>query len=913
MNFNPKLSYAVAAILGTAAMGASTSAVQAAAAAADADEEGGIAEVTVTAQRRSESAQNVPITIQAIGTEQLKEMNIASFDDAVRFLPNVSFATNGPGQGNIFMRGLSPGSAGNQSQSSIASFPNVAIYLDDQSVQFPGRNLDILAVDMERIEILEGPQGTLFGGGAEAGAVRYITNKPKLNTTSGAAEASYSITAGGDPNSSANLAINLPLVQDHLAVRAVVYTDRRGGYIDNVPSTFTRANTDNGTFRFGVPAGAGGTCPNGLPAGAPSATAPNGVCVPLGLPVTNNLAVAKDNQNPVDYNGIRVSALYQINDDWSILLAQAYQNMEADGVFTQYPIGSDGQILGPDQVTSFTPAYDKDKFENTSWTVNGKVGPINAVYTGGYLVRTTQQTNDYTNYARGSYGDYYQCTGGTGTVATKNAAGVAQPVKCYTAATGWSDWTRNTHQTQELRFSTPDDWRIRGLVGAFYEDFKIFDDMNFNYKSIPSCTPANLAASQAGGDPCLANVGTAPGSTATHPGIRGDTTAFGEDLQRGYKQTAFFVSGDFDIIPKVLIATLGTRHYHYSEYETGSEYYSSTSCANKPNGGCTTLASLAGKNLDLYGLKKSYSGFKSRGNLTWHITPDMLLYYTYSQGYRPGGFNRESGTSAVAKGPDGIKQLFKPSGYAPDTLTNHEVGFKSEFFDHHLQANLSYYHMLWSDVQVPLFNPNALGNTTFVTNGASYKTDGVEVQLQARLTQGLSLMGSASYNNAKQSNNPCLIANNPASGTFGHCITQVVNPAGVLVPLLSVYGPVGGTPAFSPKLQFNLRGRYDWNMGDYKTFVMAGANHVGSMYNQIDNGTTGYTGNPFTTLLRYYQPGYTTYDASAGIAKDNWTVEFFGQNLSNSNASVFTSSAQFIKSEVPLRPRVAGIKVGFKF
>src|ERR1700760_3115488 len=178
MNFNPKLSYAIAAVLGGTAMSFSTSQVQAAGAAADEDT-GGIAEVTVTAQRRSESAQNVPITIQAIGTEQLKEMNIASFDDAVRFLPNVSFATNGPGQGNIFMRGLSPGSAGNQSQSSIASFPNVAIYLDDQSVQFPGRNLDVLAVDMERIEILEGPQGTLFGGGAQAGAVRFITNKPK--------------------------------------------------------------------------------------------------------------------------------------------------------------------------------------------------------------------------------------------------------------------------------------------------------------------------------------------------------------------------------------------------------------------------------------------------------------------------------------------------------------------------------------------------------------------------------------------------------------------------------------------------------------------------------------------------------------------------------------------------------------
>jgi outer membrane receptor protein involved in Fe transport len=221
--------------------------------------------------------------------------------------------------------------------------------------------------------------------------------------------------------------------------------------------------------------------------------------------------------------------------------------------------------------------------------------------------------------------------------------------------------------------------------------------------------------------------------------------------------------------------------------------------------------------------------------------------------------------------------------------------------------------MLWSDVQVPLFNPSALGNTTFVTNGASYKTNGVELQLVGRVTQGLTLQGSMSYNDAKQTNNPCLESNDPASATFGKCITQVKNPAGLLVPLLSVFGPVGGQPAFSPKIEYNLRGRYDWNFNEYKMFVGAGANHVGGMYNQLDNGTTGYTGYPFTTLLRYFQPGYTTYDASAGVAKDNWTCEFYGTNLSNSNASVFTSSAQFIKSEVPLRPRVMGIKIGFKF
>jgi iron complex outermembrane receptor protein len=166
MNSNPKLSYAIAAILSGSAAGFTHAAT-----ATDTEASDAIQEITVTAQRRSENIQNVPITIQALTAETLTQLNVQTFDDYVKYLPNVTSRTNGPGQGVIYMRGLSAGSiAGSQSTGSIGGFPNVAIYLDDQSGQLPGRNLDIYAADLERIEILEGPQGTLFGAGAEAGA-----------------------------------------------------------------------------------------------------------------------------------------------------------------------------------------------------------------------------------------------------------------------------------------------------------------------------------------------------------------------------------------------------------------------------------------------------------------------------------------------------------------------------------------------------------------------------------------------------------------------------------------------------------------------------------------------------------------------------------------------------------------------
>ena len=115
------------------------------------------------------------------------------------------------------------------------------MYLDEQSAQLPSRNLDIYAADLERIEILEGPQGTLFGAGAEAGVVRYITNKPKLNVTEAMVNAGYATTAHGDQSSNVDATINLPLIADKLAVRGVIYNETRGGYIDNIPATFARA------------------------------------------------------------------------------------------------------------------------------------------------------------------------------------------------------------------------------------------------------------------------------------------------------------------------------------------------------------------------------------------------------------------------------------------------------------------------------------------------------------------------------------------------------------------------------------------------------------------------------------------------------------------------------------------------
>src|ERR1700691_5548779 len=357
MHSNSKLSCAIAAILAGSAAG-----IAHATPASDTDSgSDAIQEITVTAQRRTENMQDVPITIQAMTGETLQQLNVTTLDDFIKYLPNVTQQSNGPGQSNLFMRGLSVGAGGSnggsQASGTQGQIPNVAVYLDDQSAAMPGRNLDVYAADLERIEVLEGPQGTLFGSGAEAGALRYITNKPKLDVTEGDVNAGYSYTAHGDPNSNVDAMINLPIVPGILAVRAVVYDDNRGGYINNVPATFVRAGTDEGFAKY------------------------NGGVVPTNSVAINNNNVVGNAINPVTYQGFRLSALYKINDDWNALLSQSYQDMNSQGVFYEMPYSSEGttftatgkaigsQPLPPLSVNLFHPSYDKDKFENTALTI----------------------------------------------------------------------------------------------------------------------------------------------------------------------------------------------------------------------------------------------------------------------------------------------------------------------------------------------------------------------------------------------------------------------------------------------------------------------------------------------------------------------------------------------------------------
>jgi len=852
-----------------------------------------LSEVIVTASRRDEHLRDVPITIEVLSSETLAKINATTFDDYVNYLPNVTAHGVGPNQNSIIMRGLGTTQQGVQGLGFSGPFPAVAVYLDEQSAQLPGRNLDIYTADLERIEVLEGPQGTLFGAGAEAGVLRYITNKPELNVIEGSVSAGAASTAHGAPSAALSAVINLPLIADTLAVRGVIYNERRGGYINNIPAIFARSNGDASV------AYAGGT-------------------VPANSVVLKNTGLVADNFNPVTYSGMRAEALYQINEDWSALIAQSYQRVEADGIFTEEAVNSLGQRQPELTAQLFNPSYNNDRFENTALTLNGHVGPLKVLYAGAYLVRNIEQVQDYTNYDRGSpYADYYQCI-----------PGPVPAARCFSPSATWHNQERNTHQSHELRLSTPDDWRLRAVGGLFYENYIIFDQTDFFYLTAtpyfnPIAPPTgywtvNGSPLRPGGQVvcgCADDAVLVAGApTLNNPNARPPGEAFFEDVTRGYKQKAVYTSVDFDVIPHTLTLSAGTRYSGTESREVGARVGSS---------GCSLIAYPDAPNpcrnrdlinFNVLGLDRTNAGFRSRASISWKPSEDALVYYAWSQGFRPGFFNRGFGTpgnspldspvdpsirtanQAVAVAHGGWQP---PLAVAPDTLTNNEIGWKISWLQEHLQWNGAIYQENWDHVQLDSADPTILGSSAI--NGGDYRVRGLESAVVARFDSGLTLDFGAAWNHSELVKEPTLywldgtaINFNALGGSNG----KLPNPAGAL----------GSSLAGAPSFRGEIRARYERSFDNYDAFLQLAAVHQSSSLSSTDALAIDLQGKSES----YPLPAFTTFDGAIGVGRGGWLLQMYGENLSDTRAELFANYRQFYQAITVNRPRTIGLRFSYR-
>lgn len=387
--------------------------------------------VTVTAQKRTENLQKVPVSIQVLGTEKLEELHVKSFDDYVKYLPSVSYQTAGPGFAKIYMRGVASGGDGNHS----GSLPSVGVYLDEQPVTTIQGPLDIHMYDIARVEALAGPQGTLYGASAEAGALRIITNKPDP----GGFAANYSLgtdtVAHGGIGYIGEGMINIPLSKSS-AIRLVGWHEHDAGYIDNKQGTRTFPSW-------------GGTVSNARD------------CTPTSLLTCTHRA--KNNYNDVDINGARAALKVDLNDDWSISPTFIGQQTIANGSFAYDP------AIGDLAVTHFYPEGTNDRWWQAALTVEGKIGNFDLTYSFAHLKRNQEEQSDYSDYSF-----WYDTLSGYGNYIYDNSGALINPSQHIEAR------DRYTKDSHELRIASPSDDRLRLVAGVFWQRQK--HDIQQRYK-----------------------------------------------------------------------------------------------------------------------------------------------------------------------------------------------------------------------------------------------------------------------------------------------------------------------------------------------------------------------------------------------------------------------------------------------
>lgn len=846
--------------------------------------QGGVGTIVVTAQKRSEDLQDVPISVQALDSEGLEQLNIATFEDYLEQLPTVSAGGGGPGQSTIYIRGLAS-TTPNLTTAGVAGLaPNVSLYLDEQPLGQPGRNLDVYAADLERIEVLSGPQGTLFGASSQAGVVRLITNKPDLSGFDASFSAGTSFTKGGETSYKAEAMINVP-VTDRLAVRGVVYLDDQGGYVDNVPGTRTAA--ESARFR---PAGT--VRDNGVPVSDQRAGFQSTADLSdVDFIAADNAGLVEEDFNDTQYSGFRATALYEFSPDWRLTVAHSRQSLESDGVFFSDP------ELGLDdlEIQRYEDDRLEDDFSNTSWTLEGRLAMLDIVYTGAYTDRETEQKVDYSDYLFvGQYLPYYICDGSVTYPGAADPSGACQAPNLFVGST-----TDTTVFTQEMRVSTPQEERFRVTAGGFYSDLELKERNDFNYVGSEQAAPFGGFAPNF----------PFPGVYSSDPGPFPAGVIFRNDVKRTDEQFGLFGEASFDLIPDLLTLTAGARYY---DIEVDFE---GTANGSFCNAGAAEDANAFGTNIsDLYdgdgqytfigscdaALRQTFSrgdtladiqaaglseaqaqqvlnaldapdaarteGVIFKGTATFTPTRDLLFYATYSEGFRPGLLNRPGG----AQGPGGFVVPFE---LETDEVKNYEIGWKMELVDGQVRFNGSAFYVDISNLQTTIFDPS-ITNLFFSDNAANAEIKGVEADFTVApySLPGLTVAGAVSILDTK--------------------ITEVLTPTDDVV--------VGSDLAYAPSFQGNARIRYEWDLSDtLGAYVQPQVTHSASKKTDI------------VQINALTLDSYTVVNFAAGITTDQWKFEIFGENLFDERAQISGDFYYDRARIVTNRPLTVGLRVSY--
>jgi outer membrane receptor protein involved in Fe transport len=727
--------------------------------------QGRIDEIIVTATKRETRLQDTAMSISALDNDTINKRGLVGMSDYLSALPGVTMQDRGSSQNNIIIRGIASAPQSEDSTVGVYFGESPLTGLGSNSSSDTSGSVDIKLVDIDRVEVLRGPQGTLYGSGSIGGTVRVIPVSPKLDQFESKIATRYSQTSEeGGTNTMVQGIVNVPLIEDKLAVRGVAYQFDNSGFINNIASSANNPNVST-------------------------------------LEALGGVAIDQDDIGSDEYDGFRITTIWQANDDLSITLGYTKQKIKQKGF----------------------PEVDMDLNEDFQQIRLG-TGPEGSNDKAGFMNNSIDISNMLIEYDLGwgeivsssSWIDYSWSTEIDLSMLTAPLYGVLGPV--------YDDFETNNDVTiGEIRLTSKLDGPLQFLAGVYYEN---------NDQKESSSRQWN-------------------GDSSLDPGF----FLFLLDGVATTKQQAVFGELSYDVTDRV-VATVGARFFDYEQY-----------AKNVSN------VFFANSNLDNSDRDHSY-----KVSLAWTPQKDTLIYAQWSEGYRIGKPFVKPNPQFCDIDNDGLIDglgVAAKEATDPDTSENFELGVKMSLANDRINLNATVYRINWEGMPVTIVAPCFFA---FVLNAGESNSEGIELETQLLVTENLTLALSASYGEAKLTED---------------------------IPLLSASTGFGGNGD-------NLPGSADYNLG------------IGLEYAFTISGFDAFFRSDYSYVDEYFHNfsetgqasgGYSRIDLKAGVAINNFEIDIFVNNLSNADEftwveSVFGGSGN---RAYRLRPRTVGLNLNYQF
>ncbi|MEM7359350.1 MAG: TonB-dependent receptor [Pseudomonadota bacterium] len=710
----------------------------------------------------------------------------------------------------------------------FADSATTSVYLDEQPITSSGFNPDPRLIDVARVEALAGPQGTLFGDASQCGTLRVITNKPDATQSSGWIELTGSSVTDGGSGIDVSAMANIPLIQDKLALRLVGFYADEPGWIDNVLSP-----SPGRTF--------------------------------------NNAAFVGDDVNSSVWQGARAMLRFNPNENWTIDAGVITQKYELDGFGDSslnqqfYADTSVFPTFGEREQARFSRDEWEDEWYQAALTIEGNLSFGNVVLTAAYFDRDSEYFADATGYLqsfqqRGDYfrsfntGNPYYDVGGIYDFGGDPLAGV-----------------RDTRKTKvdsfELRYSTPAEGRWSAIVGGFYSNRTVDEIFTSNVQGVGS-TAAGAYINYAG----YVYYGV-PFNTNSNNWFSG---AYNAEL----KQYAIFGEFSYDLTENFTV-TAGGRYYNIE-----NEYLNQRGTHIGVDGGIPNCTINYCYGVSEPGLSDE-DGFVPKFNLTYK-TGDHIIYGTYSEGFRRGGANSSRPQSVF--GPPG--RFPAPAGtlseYESDTITNVELGVKTEWMGKRLRVNAAIYQMTWDDIQIQADDPQPTVTGLGIINFPEAEIEGAEAWISWIPSENWNIEATVGVNDGELSQTAVV---------FPGTDSELRAPAGTRLPIV---------PDF--KASLNVEYNFPNELWGGYPYMFLSYNYTGDSVNSLAGIESSEFSSPVTT-----QASWNTIDFQVGLEKDNWALTFFIDNLTDESAQLFFNN-RFNQQRLSVnQPRTVGVNFRYNF